>query len=529
MKKTIKTITTCAIFLISFGNLAQVSILNQAGYGGSDSDFYVDIIQTSDGYYALVNSSSLGNTGNMTVQKFGERDYVLLKYDNALNLQWEKAFGGSDRDEPRSILLLDNHIYIIGESVSPISGNKTASSFGGQDVWVVKTDLAGNKVWDKSYGGSEDDNRVNAVQIGSEIFVGCTSESPDDGNKATLNKGGLDMWTFKIDANGAFTFQQSYGTLSDDYFTGVELHDADIFIYGISNGGANGDKSEPSYGFVDAWLLKLSQNGDVVWDRTFGGISDEYCKGVSFANDIIMLTIDSYSPASGNRTAPKKGFEDVWMVKLSESGALLDQFSFGGDASEISVGAVVYNNNFLVLASSSSGATLDKDEPAYGFRDFWLFYIDQYGTLLWQETIGGADDDIAQILGVFNDTLVIMGLSNSTISVDKTVPHYGDYDGWMMQLDITTLSTTNSALSKNDISIYPVPLQEKLYVNLEDAKLTASKVELYDNLGRIIISESLDGVGSGNQYTLNTSSIESGSYILRIHHEHGVVSKTLVK
>jgi hypothetical protein len=217
------------------------------------------------------------------------------------------------------------------------------------------------------------------------------------------------------------------------------------------------------------------------------------------------------------------------MVKLSESGALLDQFSFGGDGDDIPVYSVVFNNDFLVLASSSSDVSFDKDEDAYGFRDFWLIYIDEYGSLLWQETLGGADDDTARKLKVFNDTLLIMGASNSNISIDKTVPNYGGYDGWMLQLDIETLSTASFEVSENGISIYPVPIQEKLFVNLEDANLKAQIIELYDNLGRKVLSKTTAVDGVNQQFVLDTSTLEKGSYLIRIIHEGGAVSRTLVK
>ena len=121
---------------------------------GTFDDELRSIVPSPDGGYLLGGSSRLG----ISEERRGGRDYLVVKIDAAGNKCWDKTFGGIFYDELRSIVPSPDGGYLLGgDSDSDISGDKSEESRGGRDYWVVKIDASGNKRWDKTFGGGNDD------------------------------------------------------------------------------------------------------------------------------------------------------------------------------------------------------------------------------------------------------------------------------------------------------------------------------------------------------------------------------------
>ena len=127
-------------------------------FGGSNNDDLSSLQQTSDGGYILGGYSASGISGDKTEASRGNNDYWIVKTDANGNKQWDKTFGGSSDDQLYSFQQTTDGGYISGgRSTSGISGDKTEASKGSYDYWIVKTDANGNKQWDKTFGGSNVD------------------------------------------------------------------------------------------------------------------------------------------------------------------------------------------------------------------------------------------------------------------------------------------------------------------------------------------------------------------------------------
>ena len=144
---------------------------------------------------------------------------------------------------------------------------------------------------------------------------------------------------------------------------------------GVTFGSAvSGDKSEPGKGGLDAWLIKLAADGSKQWDRTLGGSSDEgggsLCQtadgGYAFASY-------SYSDVSGDRTPPRRGIEDYWLVKLDAAGAKQwDQAMGSSGRNELYGMQPTTRQGFVLCGYSTGGVSLDKTQPSRGGNDFWV-------------------------------------------------------------------------------------------------------------------------------------------------------------
>src|SRR5688572_10151567 len=133
-------------------------------------------------------------------------------------IQWERSFGGGEKDSANLVEATSDGGYIVGGySYSDASGSKSSASYGLGDYWVVKLDANGNKQWDRSFGGTSFDG-INALQQTSDggYILGGISFSDVSGNKTSANHGSGDYWVVKLNAGGNKQWEKSYGGSSNE-------------------------------------------------------------------------------------------------------------------------------------------------------------------------------------------------------------------------------------------------------------------------------------------------------------------------
>ena len=198
----------------------ELHVLKQweADFGGTGNDNLASIQPTPDGGYILGGASSSPPSGNKYATNYGGFNFWVVKIDAFGNKQWERTFGGVVYDQITSLQQTTDGGFILGGiSSSPPSGNKTSPNYGGNDFWVVRLDSNGNKLWENEFGGPGDDELTCLQQTADGGFIlGGYSDSPPGGTKTSPNYGGYDMWVVRIDANGNKLWDQSYGGVDAD-------------------------------------------------------------------------------------------------------------------------------------------------------------------------------------------------------------------------------------------------------------------------------------------------------------------------
>ncbi|MBC7866634.1 MAG: T9SS C-terminal target domain-containing protein [Gloeobacteraceae cyanobacterium ES-bin-316] len=162
------------------------------------------VVQTSDGGYIVVGKSSASTSGNITGINNGFNDYLLVKLDAVGNISWTKLFGGNGDDAACAVQQTADGGYVVaGTSTSSASGNVTQTSYGFEDIWVVKLDAAGTILWDRLYGGNDADHATSLQKTtdGAYIISGYTQSSAN-GTVIGTNHGGNDYWVLKLDGMG---------------------------------------------------------------------------------------------------------------------------------------------------------------------------------------------------------------------------------------------------------------------------------------------------------------------------------------
>lgn len=206
----------------------------QRTIGGSGQEKLQSIKQTKDGGYIIGGSSSSYESNDKKNEPFGNLDYWVIKIDNKGKTEWEKQYGGVYIDELRSIEQTFDGGYIVGGySNSITSGNKTQDNFGIGDYWILKLDLKGEIQWQKTLGGDQDEQPCVVHQIKTkEYIVGGNSNSESSNSKSRGNESGTDFWVLKMSENGDVIWEETYNFGKVDVLTSVVENDDSSFLLG---------------------------------------------------------------------------------------------------------------------------------------------------------------------------------------------------------------------------------------------------------------------------------------------------------
>ncbi|MCV9928273.1 T9SS type B sorting domain-containing protein [Flavobacterium sp. LS1R49] len=446
------------IFIITTKSIAQ-TIQWQNTIGGDNVEWCNFIELTNDGNYISGGYSYSNISGDKNEISRGLSDYWFFKIDDATgNLLWQKTIGGNKTDNLTSAKETQDGGYILGGyTASGISGEKTQSSRGNDDYWVVKLDVNRNIVWDKTYGGSGVDRLRTIIQTDDGGYLmGGESTSNISGDKTENRKGTIDIWLIKIDAFGAIMWQKTIGgDKSSSISSIIKTTDHNYAIAASSTSSISGDKTQNSKGISDYWILKIDQNGAIIWQNTIGGNNgDSAVSIVETNNGNYIVGGNSSSKISGDKTQNTVGNSvDVWLVKLNNNGQLIWQKDIGGgDTENLNNLKLTADNGLILGILSYSEISGNKTEASRGECDYWLVKLDSNYNIEWDKTIGGNDVDTPQAVVQSRDgNYVAIGWSDSNMSGDKTENNNGDQDIWAVKVAVCdqTSTTSNSPVCIN--------------------------------------------------------------------------------
>jgi hypothetical protein len=459
--------------------LAQPAIEWQATYGGHYSERAKSACLAHDDGYILAGSTFSNDNGQVSSGP-GLGDFWIVKIDESGQLIWEKVLGGTSTEIPESIQPTSDGGYIVaGRSISndwDVSGNH-----GSLDCWVVKINHVGAIEWQNSFGGSNIDIAYSIIQTrdGGYLFVGETSSVDGD---LVGNSGIRGGWIVKLNGQGAIEWQKAVGriTAGDSIQDIVETKDEGFIFTGLTF--SNEGELSNNHGSGDVWVAKYDKYGEYVWQKALGGIGYDIGQSIiECSNTGYILTGYTGSVNSGDVIGGHEGLE-AWVVKLDENGEIQWQKCFGGIAEDWGQSIIQKSNNEFILTgttSSTDGDVIGND----GFIDIWVVDFDQNGNLNWQKTLGGTMDEWSNIILETRDGgFLIAGESNS---IDGDITHnFGDYDFWVVKLAPASVAT--SAPQNLPLQITPNPAQQFVSFELPNGE-QAQQVFLSDLLGREIL------------------------------------------
>lgn len=487
---------------------------------------------TADGGLILVCRAYTGVSGEKTVVGYGNTDIWIIKTDNLGVIEWQKAIGGDSFDYPTAILQNPDESYVIGgNSDSNISGDKSENCFGLSDFWVLKLDNAGNIIWQHTIGGAGEDTLKSLIATADGGYLlGGVSNSSVSGNKTesyrglTVNK---DYWVVKTDSLGNIEWDKTIGGFDNDYLTALAMtSDNNYLVGGYSYSSNTGDKTETNRGeFDDYWIVKLDTSGTKAWDKTIGGNSGEDLHAITATDDGgTIIGGHSGSPISGEKTVAPVGFPDIWILKLDMNGNIEWQKSIGNNGTYNLLTTVFFkpNDGYLIGAFSDGNISFDKTENSRGDYDVWLIKLDLLGNIVWDKTIGGDMKDV--VLSIDYDQTTqsyILGCSSeSGVSGDKTDFCRGLNDYWLVKLEPENLATNQS--SQVQTKVFPNPTTEAWWF---ETKELIKSIEIADISGKIVFAETY----AANSCSVNATQLTAGLYLATLKTDRGSGVVKLIK
>jgi hypothetical protein len=447
------------LFLLPTIGFNQVTKQWDKTYGGSDNDYARSMIKTSDGGCLLGGWSVSSSSGDKTEASRGSADYWIVKIDNNGNKVWDKTLGGSGTDYHGLSMLQtnDNGFIVGGFSNSSISGDKSENLRGDADYWIIKIDNNGNKIWDKTFGGVGRDELVGIVQTNDGGYLlGGWSSSNVGWEKSQNSKGGKDYWIIKIDNNGNKIWDKTLGGGSDDELNAIIPITNGFLLGGSSYSPISGDKTQNNKGNYDYWIVKIDNDGNKIWDKTFGGnLEDKFHSMVSSPDNTYLLSGYSTSSISEDKSEASRGFEDYWIIKIDNNGNKIWDRTFGSTQADLPTAITsVYDNNqgYIIGGRSAAPISGDKTQDSKGSNDYWLVRVASDGNKLWDAVIGsGGNDLITGIVSSGNGDFILGGYSGYPASGDKTQNGRGVNDYWIVKINSFNdpCFSTPSSLSSN--------------------------------------------------------------------------------
>lgn len=443
-------------------------------FGGNSRDKPFFVSKTNDGGYIVTGWSNSGISNDKTQSNRGDDDFWILKLNSNFQKVWDKTLGGNRTDAAlKFIENPDGSILLIGHGNSDIGFDKT-SKVGLRDFWVVKISSNGDKIWDRAYGGSQDDVLTSAVttQDGNFILFGYTY-SPASGNITENSRGGsTDLWYLKIDGNGNIIWQKRIGGNSyEESHKILKVDNLDeYYLLGTTYSAASGEVSQPNSGngTGDLWLIKINGSGQIIWEKRFGGSADEYWPvGKIATNGDIIIAGESNSNISGNKTQNSwSDSKDFWVIRVNSAGNLIWDKRYGGYDDDMPFDLLIKNNGDIIVAGqSNSGIGGDKTQTLRSNAsfmngskafDYWVVKLNPSGNLIWDARYGGDVNDELRCAYLDGDNILLFGFSNSTISGDKTVPliapetYYAE-DYWFVKI-VDGVCQENNTVNTIDIT-----------------------------------------------------------------------------
>lgn len=217
-----------------------------------------------------------------------------------------------------------------------------------------------------------------------------------------------------------------------------QTSDGGYILVGQSNSNALYDKEENCLGIIDYWIIKLDASGNIVWQNTIGGNQVDAPSVVRQTNDGGYIVGGyTYSSENGDVSEIGLGGPDIWIVKLNVEGTIEWQNTIGGSNNDLLTSIEqTSDGGYIVGVSSRSNTSEDKNEVNIGLYDYWILKLDGIGNIIWQNTIGGTGDDQLTSICQTNDSGYILGgFSDSGISGDKSEVSYGGSDYWVLKLN----------------------------------------------------------------------------------------------
>ena len=270
----------------------------------------------------------------------------------------------------------EDGFLVVGQTASYETGNG--------DISLIKTDQSGTPLWNKTYGttASEDGVYVIKTRDGNYLITGRTNSN-----------GNIDLLLLKVTPDGNMLWNKTIGGPGDDWMWKISRANTDGYVL-------VGRTNSYGVGLTDIWLIKIDENGDLLWNVTLGGSEEDR------GRDIYTLDNGGYLVLGFSSSYGHGGF-DFWLIETDSSGEMIWNNTYGGPEADRAFCLKPIDDGYVLSGSTNSFA----EGGSYAY----FFGLDSERNMIWNKTYGGEGIDSAHnILDASNGEYLLVGYTGSS-------------------------------------------------------------------------------------------------------------------
>ncbi|MBB4807002.1 hypothetical protein HNP38_002298 [Chryseobacterium defluvii] len=512
-----------ALFLCIICGFSAQEVIWQKDIKSSTQDFLSQVTTTIDQQYLITGSSIQASKQTESKQNNGY-DFHLVKLNQQGEEVWEKYISGQNHDFlSASISTQDGGFLLAGTTYSGKGLDKKEDAKGGSDLWLVRINEFGDELWQKTLGTVSDEEARAVIQttdLGYFVAGNVTLRQAQD----SKGYGSKDVWIIRLDKDGKEKSQILLGGKGlDEVEKMIPTKDGGVLLGIYSRSNIGGSKKTENYGEGDFWVVKLSKDNKVEWEKNFGGKGDDHIRTLAMTSSGYIIGGESRSERSGNKTTGIEEGTDLWLISLNERGEELWQKSYNFKNRDVLMGmSVIYGSEAKSQKPEAKGILLGGYTQAEGRIEtddetFWMLYLNQNGEEQWRKHVKGEtrkkEERLSDIKLNRDGSIILAGTSAEELGKENwKIVKLGD-------------SQVDQLIEKQEIRVYPNPVQDYTYVEI-GYEFKEADILLYDMSGKL-----LQQTKTKNKVTkINTQPLIQGAYLVSIKTDtNKIASAKLIK
>ncbi len=524
-----KKLYMSALLLSSTAILYAQEVIWQKDIKSSTQDFLSQVTTTVDQQY-LITGSSIQAAGKTAVSSVASKqnngyDFHLVKLNQQGEEVWEKYFSGQNHDFlSATVATQEGGFLLAGTSHSGKGLDKKDASKGGSDIWVIRINEFGDELWQKTIGTSQDEEARSVIQtadfgfmVAGNVHNAANGFGSKDVTVTRLDKNGKVLSELILGGRGLDEVEKMIPTPDGGALLGVYSRSSAFVGSGRMEAGSSTINYQPkttnNCGEGDYWVIKLTKDNKVEWEKNFGGKGDDHLRTMVFTSSGYIIGGESRSEKSGNKTVGIEEGTDLWLISLNNKGDEQWQKSYNFKNRDIlmamnviSTGDGRNSKGVLLGGYTQAEGRIEADDET-----FWMLYIDNNGNEQWRKHVKGEsrkkEERLSDLKMNKDGSIVLAGTSAEELGKENwKIVKLGD-------------SQIDQLIEKQNIKIYPNPVSDYCYVEIGFDYSTGSEqgfkeadIILYDMGGR-----QLQSLKTKNKVTkINTQNLIQGAYLIVI-------------
>ena len=519
-----KKLYMSAFFVCTTAVLYAQDVIWQKDIKSSTQDFLSQVTTTIDQQYLITGSSIQSKKITSESKQNNGYDFHLVKLNQQGEEVWEKYFSGQNHDFlSATISTQEGGFLLAGTSFSGKGLDKKDASRGGSDIWLIRINEFGDELWQKTLGTSQDEEARSVIQtadfgfmIAGNVQNAANGFGSKDVTVTRLDKNGKVLSEIILGGRGQDEVEKMIPTPDGGALLGVYSRSSEFRVSSselrgsdsgkeTSNFASRYSKSTSNFGEGDYWVVKLSKDNKIEWEKNFGGKGDDHLRTMAFNSSGYIIGGESRSEKSGNKTVGIEEGTDIWLISLNTKGDEQWQKSYNFKNRDILMGMNVINTRdgknskgILLGGYTQSEGRIETDDET-----FWMIYIDNDGKEQWRKYVKGEskkkEERLSDLKMNKDGSIVLAGTSAEELGKENwKIVKLGD-----QQID--------QLIEKQNIKIYPNPVSDYAYVEI-GLDFKEADIMLYDMGGR-----QLQSLKTKNKVTkINTQNIIQGAYLITI-------------